>query len=230
MKPAPSVPTDQAPAALLPGVRERVVGLAGLLVVAVALGWALAGGGAVIVGALVVIGLALTVADAVTWRGADLDLAVPEGERLPAVPWGFVVGPAGALGLVAALVAGALVIAVLAAAAAVASLPGAVARLPRTPLPYRAAAQARRLRQFVQAHGAAEGQPVAGYVAPVGESGSRLFVFAPDGAWGDVMLRPDESESVVALARIDLAEATDPDAGRKLQIGPQLWETMNRSW
>jgi hypothetical protein len=64
----------------------------------------------------------------------------------------------------------------------------------------------------------------------VGESGARLFVFAPDGAWGDLMLRPDEPESVARLAQVELAEATDPNAGRKLHIGPQLWESMNRSW
>jgi hypothetical protein len=224
------VPAPEPAAGLPQVVRDRAIGLAGLFVVAIAVVWAMAGGGAVVTGALVIVGLLFTVVDAGGWRHADLDLAVPEGERLPSPPWGFIVGPAGGLGLVAALLAGAPLVAVVAATALVAALPGAIARLPATPLPYRVAAQARRLRKFVRAHGAAAGEPVPGYLAPVGESGARLFVFAPDGAWGDLMLRPDEPESVARLAQVELAEATDPNAGRKLHIGPQLWESMNRSW
>jgi hypothetical protein len=207
-----------------------MISLTGLFVVAIAVVLALAGGGAVVVGALVVVGLIFTVADAVQWRSVDYDLAVPEGERLPSVPWGFLVGPAGGLGVVAALVAGALPVAVVAGVAALAAVPGALSRLPATPLPYRVAANARRIRRFARDHGVAEGSPVPGYLVPVGESGARLFVLAPDGAWGELMLRPDEPDGVVRLARIELAEPTDPNAGRKLQIGPSLWELMNRSW
>lgn len=229
VKPAPAVPIEET-RGLPPVVRDRVIGLAGLFTVAVAAVWAAMGGAAGIAGALVIVGLLFAIVDAVWWRNVDLDLDVPGDERLPAAPWGFIVGPAGGLGLVAALLADVPPVAIVAGAALVAALPGTVARLPATPLSYRVAAHARRLRKFARAHGAAEGEPVPGYLAPVGESGARLFVFAPDGAWGDLMLRPDEPEGVARLARIELAEATDSNAGRRLHIGPQLWELMNRSW
>ena len=158
------------------------------------------------------------------------DRAVSENERLPAVPWGLVVGPAGAIGLVAALVAGSAAVAVLAGAAAVAALPGMFARPPATEVTYRMAGHARRIRVFVRSHGAADGESVPGYASPVGSLGARLVVLAPDGAWGEVMVRPDEVEAVTRLARVGLVDEHDPTIARRLTIGPPLWMLMNRSW
>ena len=216
----------------LRGNPERALGLAGVLLTLGALAWAVfADGGAIPVSALAAVGLGLAVVDSVAWRrSGDLDLAVRENERLPAVPWGLLVGPAGALALTSALLAGAFVMAVLAGAAVVAALPGLFARIPSSALTFRATAHARRIRAFVRSHGAAEGDSVPGYLSPVGSVGARLVVFGPDGAWGDLMLRPDEIDEVARLARVELADEHDPSIARELRIGPSLWTVMNRSW
>jgi hypothetical protein len=226
--PAPETPRG----ARIGGARERVLGLAGVLVSLFALVWALlVDGGAAPVGALVVAGLVLATADALVWRkAAYVDLAVDDGERLPSVPWGMLVGPAGLFGAAAALVAAAPPVAVVAAVAVVAVLPGLFARLPATGVSDRVAGHARRVRMFVRSHGTTYGESVPGYASPVGSAGARLFVFAPNGSWGDVMLRPDEVDDVARLARIDVADEHDPSVARRLAIGPSLWTLMNRSW
>lgn len=223
---------EMPPDVRMSGARDRVLGFAGVSVTLIALAWVLlADGGATPVGVLVLVGLILAGVDAVAWRRTGhLDLAVNEDERIPAVPWGLMVGPAALFGLVAALVAGASVVAVIAAATLVAVLPGLFARLPATGVSNRVAGHARRVRMFARSNGAAAGESVTGYATPVGTVGVRLFVFAPNGTWGDVMLRPDEVDDVARLARVELADEHDPTVARRLAIGPPLWTLMNRSW
>lgn len=209
---------------------DRVLGWAGLVVVVAALIWAVAGGGAVAVGILTVIGLLLTVVDAVIWRSSDPGLAVPDGAQLPSAPWGRIVGPAGAAGLVTAVTVEAIALGVLAGLALAACVPGAVMRSPTGALPRRVVSYARRVRVFAEAHGAEAGGPITGYLAPVGESGARLVVIAPDGQWADVMLSRANAGVVTELAQIELTEPTDSSAGRRLRIGEPFWESMTRSW
>jgi hypothetical protein len=213
-------------------VRDRLLGLAGVALAGSAAVWAVVGGTAAPVGTLAVVGLVFTLADAVVWRAAGdsgPDLAVPDGRRLPPPPFGVLVVAAAALGTIAGLATGALLVA--AAVALVGAIALAVMMRPRdgAVIPVRTVNTARRLRAFVQAHGAETGQAAEGYLATVGESGGRLLVLAPDGAWADVLLGNDVAE-VTSLARITLCDPDDPATGRRLRIGPGLWARMTDSW
>jgi hypothetical protein len=195
-----------------------------------ALAWALAGGDAETVGSLVVIGLGSVIADAIVWRFAERDLDVPGDATLPSAPWGLVVGPAGALGLATAVFLGVPLLAVACAIALIAALPGLYTRFPAGALPSRVVADAGRVRWFAEAHGVSRGETVGGYVAPVGESGARLVVVAPDSAWASLMIRQRDVDLVARLARVQLRDRTSPQAGRDLATGGRYWATMNKSW
>jgi hypothetical protein len=211
-------------------VRDRVLGIVGVVMLAGAFIWAIAGGDAGPVGALVVIGLGSVLADAVVWRSADRDLDVPSGAVLPSAPWGFLVGPAGTLGLAAAAVVGVPLLAVAAAVFLIAALPGLSARFPSDALSLRVVGHARRVRDFGYAHGVERGGAVEGYVTPVGENGVRLFVFAPDGAWADLMVRHADAELVAQLARVQLRDRMSPGIGSDLATGRPYWDVMTGSW
>lgn len=211
-------------------MRDRVLGAVGLVTLAGALAWALAGGDAEPVGSLVVIGLGSVISDAIVWRFAARDLDVPGDATLPSAPWGLVVGPAGALGLATAVILGVPLLAVACAIALIAALPGLYTRFPAGALPSRVVADAGRVRRFAEAHGVSRGETVRGYVAPVGESGARLVVVAPDSAWASLMIRQHDVDLVAHLARVQLRGRTSPEAGRDLATGAQYWATMNKSW
>jgi hypothetical protein len=178
----------------------------------------------------VVIGLGSVIADAIVWRFAERDLDVPGDATLPSAPWGLVVGPAGALGLATAVFLGVPLLAVACAIALIAALPGLYTRFPAGALPSRVVADAGRVRWFAEAHGVSRGETVGGYVAPVGESGARLVVVAPDSAWASLMIRQRDVDLVARLARVQLRDRTSPQAGRDLATGGRYWATMNKSW
>lgn len=192
--------------------------------------WALAGGDAEPVGSLVVIGLGSVIADAIVWRFAERDLDVPDEVTLPSAPWGVVVGPAGVLGLAAAVILGVPLLAAACAIALIAALPGLYTRFPAGAVPLRVVADADRLRRFAEAHGVPRGGTVAGYVAPVGENGARLVVVAPGSVWASLMVRQQDVDLVARLARVELRDRTSPEVGRDLATGGQYWATMNKSW
>ncbi|HMG30361.1 MAG TPA: hypothetical protein VK585_09605 [Jiangellaceae bacterium] len=216
---------------------QRLLGIAGVAVVLGAGGWALAGGSAAPVVTLVVIGVVLTAADAVVWRAAagtdgsgGSDLAVPAGRRLPPPSWGLLVGVAAALGLGASIVVGAPLAAVGAALVLAATGAGFVQRAPEQQVRGRTAWTARRLRSFARAHGAGPGEPVGGYATPVGESGVRMFVVAPDGRWADAMVGAGEVAEIAGLARVDLSDPADPAVAQRVRVDLDLWTAMARSW
>jgi hypothetical protein len=213
-------------------VRDRLLGLAGMVIAGSGMLWAFAGGAATPVGTLVIIGVVFGLADAFVWRAAAeyaSDLDVPSGRRLPPPPWSVLALVVAGLGVLGALVAGAIPVAVAAGLVGVAAL--AVLLRPRDDhvLPVSTVQTARRLRAFVRAHGVEKGQPAEGYLTTLGEPGTRLLVLAPDGAWADVMLG-DDAASVTGLARITLREPDDPATGQKVRIGPGLWARMTQSW
>ena len=211
-------------------MRDRVLSAVGLVTLAGALVWALAGGDADPVGSLVVIGLGSVIADAIVWRFAERDLDVPGEVTLPSAPWGLVVGPAGALGLATAVILGVPLLAMACAMAFIATLPGLYTRFPAGALPLRVVADAGRVLRFAEAHGVSRGGTVAGYVAPVGESGARLVVVAPDSSWASLMIGQRDVDLVAHLARVELRDRASPEAGRDLATGRQYWATMNKSW
>ncbi|HEX5995201.1 MAG TPA: hypothetical protein VFY84_08690, partial [Jiangellales bacterium] len=157
-------------------MRDRVLSAVGLGALAGALGWASAGGDAAPVGSLVVLGLGWVLADAVVWRFAERDFDVPDDVTLPSVPWGLVVGPAGAMGLATAAILGVPLLAVACAVVLIVVLPGLYTRFPAGAVPLRVVADVERVRRFAEAHGVPRGGAVAGYVAPVGENGVRFVV------------------------------------------------------
>lgn len=214
----------------LPDVRDRVLGIVGLVLLAVGLAWAIGGGAAEPVGVLVVIGLGSVVADAAVWRFGERDLDVPDEVTLPSAPWGLTVGPAGALGLTAAVILGVPLLAIACAIALIAALPGLYTRFPSSALPLRVAGQAERVRRFAGSHGVASGESLVGYVTPVGEDGARLVVVAPDRTWASLMVRQQDAELVAHLARVELHDRTSPEVGRDLATGQRYWATMNQSW
>ena len=209
---------------------ERLLGLAGVAIVCVAALWAAADGAAAPVGTLVGIGVVFALADAAVWRAADddVDLDVPPGRRLPPRPRSALVLAAAGLGLVAALVANAVPVAIATGLAGGAALFGRYRSRGESVLPARTVNTARRLRAFLRAHGVEDGQPADGYLTTLGEPGTRLVVVAPDGAWADAML--DHAEAVATLARITLREPSDPATGQRLRIGAGLWTRMTQSW
>jgi hypothetical protein len=211
-------------------VRDRVLSAVGLVTLAGALVWALAGGDAEPVGSLVVIGLGSVIADAIVWRFAERDLDVPGDVTLPSAPWGLVVGPAGALGLATAVILGVPLLAVACAIALIAALPGLYTRFPAGAAPLRVVADADRVRRFAEAHGVSRGGTVAGYVAPVGENGARLVIVAPDSAWASLMVRQRDVDLVARLARVELRDRTSHEVGPDLATGRQYWASMNKSW
>lgn len=211
-------------------MRDRVLGLTGLLVIVVAVVWVVAGGPSTPAVVLTAVGLVLVVMDALIWRRTGPGLAAPEGMVLPSAPWGLLVGPAGALGLAVSIMAGAPAIAVASGLALVASLPGLVRRFPSGAVPWRTASYARRVREFAESHGAERGAAVTGYSAPVGEGGTRLVVIAPDGEWADIVVPVDDAATVAQLAEVELTAPTDSSAGGQLRIGAPFWEAMIRSW
>jgi hypothetical protein len=213
-------------------VRERLLGLTGVAIVAGAVLWAVAGGATTPVITLVVIGVVFALADAAVWRtpGDDVaDLDVPPGRRLPPPPRGMLVLAAAMLGLLAALVAGAVPLAAAVGLVGVVALAQLVRPRDDAVLPTRTVNTALRLRAFVRAHGVDQGQPADGYLTAVGEPGTRLLVVAPDGAWADAMLG-DDAAAVIGLARITLHEPGDLATGQRLRIGPGLWARMTDSW
>jgi hypothetical protein len=213
-------------------VRDRVLGVAGVAAAFGATLWALAGGPAAAVGTLVVIGMVFAAADAAVWHSTgnttSVDLDVPAGRRLPPPPWTVLVAATAVLGVVAAAVGDAVPVAVGAGLVGVAAL-RVLLRRPSDLLPVRTVATARRLRVFVRAHGVDSGHRGEGYLAAVGEPGTRLLVVAPDGTWADVMLGSDAAD-VAALAGIDLRDPNDPATGRRLRIDSALWARMTESW
>lgn len=217
--------------AKLAKVRNRTIGAAGLAAVAVALVSAVADGGRDLVTALVVVGLVVVAADVVSWRSAvfGVDLAVPEGRALPAPAWGWVVGPAAVVGLLACVIAGSVAGGVIAGAVLIGTLVGPLRAKPAASLPRSATEVARGLRSFVRAHGAAEGDEVPGYLSPLGDPGTRLVVAAPDGAWADALVGADAA-LVAELARVALAEPVAAEAGRLVRIDRPFWEQMAASW
>lgn len=211
-------------------MRDRVLGLTGLLVIVIAVVWSVLDGPATPVAILTVVGLILAVMDALLWRRSEAGLAVPEGVVLPSAPWGVLVGPAGALGLVAAVLSGAVAVAVASGLAVAAALPGLFRRFPTGALPRRTESYARRVREFAEAHGAERDAAVTGYSAPVGEGGTRLVVVAPDGAWADVVVPVDDATTIATLARVELTASSESSTGRRLRIAAPFWESMTRSW
>lgn len=212
-------------------VAVRVLGLAALLTVTTAAVWAAVRGEGAPGGAVAALGLLLAVAYAFVRRESALrlDLAVPEDRRLPAPPWGWVVGATAGIGVVAASLAGDVPVAVLSGIVLAVALGGPVRPKPPSLIAARTARTARLIRSFARAHGVERNEPVGGYATPVGEFGTRLIVVAPDGAWADVMLG-DDAELVTELARIDLAERTDQTVAQSLRIGRPLWTRMIESW
>lgn len=210
---------------------DRLLGFAGLAVVAGAAAWAFGGGTSAPVVTLVVIGLVLAVADAALWRvtGDGSDLDVPQGRRLPGTPWGTLVVVASAVGVVAAVTVQAVPAAVLVALVGGAALAGSFHRPGGRTLPSGQVRTARRLRTFARAHGVEAGQPVEGYLTALGEPGARLLVVAPDGAWADVMLA-DDAADIAALARVELRAPDEPVGAQRLRIGPRSWTRMTDSW
>jgi hypothetical protein len=218
-------------------VSRRLLGLCGVSVVLGATIWAATGGPAAPVVTLVVIGTVLAAADAVVWNAeggpdgsGDSDLAVPDGRRLSPPPWGLTVGAAAGLGVCAALLAGALWAAAAAALVLVLAGAGLLRPPPERELPAYVASTARRLRSFAHAHGVSPGEPVGGYITPVGESGVRMFVVAPDGRWADAMASAAEAVQIAQLARVDLSDPTDPATGRRVRVDDDFWTAMARSW
>ena len=216
---------------------RRLLGLCGVAVVLSAAVWASVGGPAASVVTLVVIGTVLTGADALVWNaeaGPDgsggSDLMVPAGRRLRPPPWGLTVGAAAGLGVIASVLAGTPWAA--AAFALVLFLAGAVLLRPATEreVPARVVSTARRLRSFARAHGVGPDERAGGYLTPVGESGVRLFVVAPDGRWADAMVSATDATQIARLARIELSDPTDPATGRRVRVDAGLWTTMTRSW
>jgi len=214
-----------------------VLGICGVGVVLGAAIWAATGGVAAPVITLVVIGIVLAAADAVLWNaeaGPDgsggSDLAVPAGRRLSPPPWGLTVGAAAGLGVCACLLAGALWAAAACALVLVLAGAGLLRPPPARELPAHVTSTARRLRSFARAHGVGPGEPVGGYVTPVGESGVRMFVVAPDGRWADAMVSATEAVQIAQLARVDLRDPADPTTGRRVRVGNDLWTAMARSW
>jgi hypothetical protein len=212
-------------------VLERLLGLAGVAIVCVGALWAAADGAAAPVGTLVGIGVVFALADAAVWRAAvdDVDLDVPPGRRLAPRPRSALVLAAAGLGLVAALVANAVPVAIATGLVGGAALFGKYRSRGESVLPARTVNTARRLRAFLRAHGVEDGQPADGYLTTLGEPGTRLVVVAPDGAWADAMLDED-AEAVATLARITLREPSDPATGQRLGIGAGLWTRMTQSW
>ncbi|HEX6335762.1 MAG TPA: hypothetical protein VFZ85_02310 [Jiangellaceae bacterium] len=211
-------------------MRDRVLSAVGLVTLAGASVWALAGGDAEPAGSLVVLGLGWVIADAIVWRFAERDFDVPDEVTLPSAPWGLVVGPAGALGLAAAVILGVPLLAAVCAMALIATLPGLYTRFPAGAVPLRVVADADRVRRFAESNGVPRGGAVAGYVAPVGEDGARLVVVAPDSAWASLMVRQQDVDLVARLARVELRDRTSPEVGRDLATGVHYWATMNKSW
>lgn len=211
-------------------MRDRVLSAVGLVTLTGALVWALAGGDAEPAGSLVVLGLGWVIADAIVWRYAERDLDAPDEVTLPSAPWGLVVGPAGALGLAAAVILGVPPLAAVSALALIVALPGLYTRFPTGAVPLRVVADAGRVRRFAESNGVPRGGAVAGYVAPVGEDGARLVVVAPESAWASVMVRQQDVDLVARLARVELRDRTSPEVGRDLATGMHYWETMNKSW
>jgi hypothetical protein len=219
------------------GVSRRLLGLCGAAVALGAAVWASLGGPAAAIVTLAVIGTVLAAADAVVWNaeaGPDgsggSDLAVPAGRRLRPPPWGLTIGAATGLGLLASARAGAPWAA--AAFALVLVLSGAVLLRPAAPqeVPARVVSTARRLRSFARAHGVGPNEPAGGYLTPVGESGVRMFVVAPDGRWADAMVPATDAAEIARLARIELSDPTDPATGRQVRVDADLWTAMTRSW
>ncbi len=211
-------------------MRDRLLGLTGLLVIVISVVWAVAADPGTAVAILGILGLILVAMDALIWRNNEPGLPAPEGVVLPSAPWGVLAGPAGALGLVTAVVAGEVALGIASGLALAAALPGLVRRFPAGAVPLRTASYARRVRGFAEAHGAERGASVTGYSAPVGEGGTRLVVIAPDGAWADVVVPVDEAGTIASLAKVDLAAPTDSSAARRLRIAAPFWESMTRSW
>ncbi|HEU0213266.1 MAG TPA: hypothetical protein VFR13_04205 [Jiangellaceae bacterium] len=216
---------------------RRLLGVCGVAVVLGAAAWASVGGPAAAVVTLVIIGTVLAAADAVVWdaeAGPDgsggSDLAVPAGRRLRSPPWGLTVGAAAGLGVLASVLAGAPWAA--AAFGLVLVLAGAVLLrpAPEREVPARVAFTARRLRSFARAHGVGPGEPASGYLTPVGESGVRMFVVAPDGRWADAMVGATDAAELARLARIELGDPNDPATGRQVRVDADLWTAMTRSW
>jgi hypothetical protein len=212
-------------------VGDRGIGVLGLLIVAGSFGWSVAGGDGESITGMVIIGLTVVVADVLRWRSGayGLDLAVPADRTLPAPAWGWLLGSAAVIGLVASVAAGAVGGAVIAGIALIATVVGPLRDAAPGRVPYQAAASARRIRQFVRAHGAAENEAVPGYLTGVGEPGVRLFVGAPDGAWTDVMAGRD-ADLVAELARVELRDQTDPASGRLVRVHRPFWTQMTASW
>lgn len=202
----------------------------GLGALAGALAWAIAGGDAAPVGSLVVLGLGWVLVDAVVWRFAERDFDVPDDVTLPSVPWGLVVGPAGAMGLATAAILGVPLLAVACAVVLIVALPGLYTRFPAGAVPLRVVADVERVRRFAEAHGVPRGGAVAGYVAPLGEDGVRLVVVAPDSSWASLVARQQDADLIARLARIELRDRTSSEVGRDLATGRQYWTAMNRSW
>lgn len=217
-------------------MRDRLLGLGGFGVVSGATVWAVAGGPTAAIVTLVAIGLVLTAADALVWRATTSggpgapDLAVPNGRRAAGPSWGSLLVPAAVLGSTATVVAGSAVAAVGCGLLVVTAGIGSFRPPGKRDLPRRIVAPAQRMRAFARAHGAGHGQPVDGYLTPTGESGARLLVVAPDGAWADAMVRVGDVGVIAELARIELREPTDPVATKRLRIGVDHWARMTRSW
>ena len=212
-------------------MRDRLLGVAGVAVVAGAAAWAFAGAASAPIVTLVVIGLVLTLADAALWRatGDGSDLDVPPGRQLPDQPWGALVVVAAAVGVMATFTVRAGPAAVVTALVGAAALAGSFHRPGGRTLANGQVRTARRLRAFARAHGLEAGQHVEGYLTALGEPGARLLVVAPDGAWADVMLGEDAAE-VAALARVELRRPDDSVAAQRLRIGPRSWTRMTDSW
>jgi hypothetical protein len=209
---------------------DRVLGIVGLVTLGGTVVWAIAGGDPEPVGALLIIGLGVVIADAVVWRFADRGLDAPARVTLPSPPWGLLVGPAGGLGLAAAVLIGVPLLAVVSAIALVAALPGLYARFPAGAVPLRVVRHAQRVRRFAETHGVSRGQPIPGYVTPLGAGGARFVVVAPDRAWAGLVVHQDEAELVAKLASVELRDRKSPELGRQLATGRRYWETMIQSW
>jgi hypothetical protein len=218
-------------------VSRRLLGLCGAGVVLGAVIWAVAGGPAAPVVTLVVIGTVLAAADAVVWNaeaGPDgsggTDLAVPAGRRIAPPPWGLTVGAVAGLGVCASFLAGAPWASAAFALVLVVCGAALLRPPPERELPARVVSTARRLRSFACAHGVRPGEPVGGYVTPVGESGVRMFVVAPDGRWADAMVSAAEAAQIAQLARVDLNDPADSTTGQRVRVDDDLWTAMARSW
>lgn len=166
-------------------------------------------------------------------------LDVADGERLPSPHWAspvLLVGLSDVAGGLWSSVPMAVVGIVLVAVGLVALGLDTQRQPVDDRLDRRTVVAARRALEFARAHGGvgapageegAHAVPVQGVVEHLGRGAARLVVVAPDGAYGDVVVRDvEQAHRVAALARIELQEEFSRELGAAVKVGPYEWERM----